>query len=73
VQFELQSAEDAARAGREFRGQPDIITIARREWTFERATGRAQTVQPVKFSFPNGAAMEWGRLSIEQGQLTADS
>src|SRR5260221_235789 len=54
VQFELQSAEDAARAAANPGGRPNIIHIDTSEVTFERATGRAQTVQLVKFSFPNG-------------------
>src|SRR5260370_20548820 len=53
VQFDLQSAEDAARAAANSGGSPNIIHIDTTAVTFERATGRAQTVQPVKFSFPN--------------------
>lgn len=54
VDFELQSADDAARAAASPSAKPNIIHIETSAVTFERATGRAQTVQPVKFSFPNG-------------------
>lgn len=70
VQFELQSAEDAARAAANPGGRPNIIHIDTSGVTFERATGRAQTVQLVKFSFPNGGGDGIGALyQSEQGQL----
>jgi lipopolysaccharide export system protein LptA len=70
VQFELQSAEDAARAAANPGGRPNIIHIDTSGVTFERATGRAQTVQPVKFSFPNGSGDGVGAVyQSEQGQL----
>jgi lipopolysaccharide export system protein LptA len=55
VQFELQTAADAARLAADPTGKSNIIHIETTGVTFERATGRAQTVQPVKFSFPNGS------------------
>jgi lipopolysaccharide export system protein LptA len=70
VQFELQSAEDAARAATNPAGKPNIIHIDTSGVTFERATGRAQTVQLVKFSFPNGGGDGVGAVyQSEQGQL----
>ena len=70
VQFELQSAEDVARATANPGGKPNIIHIDTSGVTFERATGRAQTVQPVKFSFPNGSGDGVGAVyQSEQGQL----
>jgi lipopolysaccharide export system protein LptA len=70
VQFELQSAEDAARAATNTGGRPNIIHIDTSGVTFERATGRAQTVQLVKFSFPNGGGDGVGAVyQSEQGQL----
>src|ERR1700686_753673 len=70
VQFELQSAEDAARAAANPIGKPNIIHIDTSGVTFERATGRAQTVQLVKFSFPNGGGDGVGAVyQSEQGQL----
>jgi lipopolysaccharide export system protein LptA len=70
VQFELQSAEDAARAAANAASRPNIIHIDTTGVTFERATGRAQTVQLVKFSFPNGGGDGVGAVyQPEQGQL----
>lgn len=70
VQFELQSAEDAARAAANPGGRPNIIHIDTSGVTFERATGRAQTVQLVKFSFPNGNGDGIGAVyQSEQGQM----
>jgi lipopolysaccharide export system protein LptA len=70
VQFELQSAEDAARVASNPTGKPNIIHIDTSGVTFERATGRAQTVQLVKFSFTNGSGDGVGALyQSEQGQL----
>src|SRR5882724_2939530 len=70
VQFELQSAEDAARAAANPGGGPNIIHIDTSEVTFERATGRAQTVQLVKFSFPNGKGDGIGAVyQSERGQM----
>ncbi|HEV2101483.1 MAG TPA: LptA/OstA family protein [Candidatus Acidoferrum sp.] len=69
VQFELQSAEDAARPVNPG-SRPNIIHIDTSGVTFERATGRAQTVQPVKFSFPNGNGDGIGAVyQSEQGQM----
>ena len=70
VQFELQSAEDAARAAANPGGRPNIIHIDTSGVTFERATGRAQTVQLVKFSFPNGSGDGIGAVyQSEQGLM----
>ena len=70
VQFELQSAEDAARTAADAGSRPNIIHIDTTGVTFERATGRAQTVQLVKFSFPNGSGDGVGAVyQSEQGQL----
>jgi lipopolysaccharide export system protein LptA len=54
VNFDLESADDAARVATEPSTKPNIIHIETSAVTFERATGLAQTVQPVQFSFPNG-------------------
>ena len=70
VQFELQSAEDAARMAANSGGRPNIIHIETSGVTFERATGRAQTVQLVKFSFPNGNGDGIGAVyQSEQGHM----
>ncbi len=70
VQFELQSAEDAARAAKNPAAKANIIHIDTTGVTFERSTGRAQTVQPVKFSFTNGNGDGLGAVyQSEEGQL----
>ena len=70
VQFELQSAEDAARVAKNPAAKPNVIHIDTTGVTFERSTGRAQTVQPVKFSFSNGRGDGLGAVyQAEEGQL----
>ena len=70
VQMELQSAADAERLRQQSAAVPNIIRVETRGVTFEKATGRAQTVQPVKFSFPNGSGDGVGAVySSEEGQL----
>jgi lipopolysaccharide export system protein LptA len=54
VLMELQSAAAAERARQEPSSVPNIIKVETSAVTFERATGRAQTVAHVKFSFPDG-------------------
>jgi len=70
VQFELQSAEDASRVEKNPVAKPNIIHIDTTSVTFERSTGRAQTVQPVTFSFTNGHGDGVGAVyHSEEGQL----
>jgi len=70
VRFELESADDAARAATDPNARPNIIHIETTGVTFERATGRAQTVQPVKFTFPNGSGDGVGAVYLsDSGQL----
>jgi lipopolysaccharide export system protein LptA len=70
VQMELQSAADAERARQQSAALANIIRVETRGVTFERVTGRAQTVQPVKFTFPNGSGDGLGAVySSEEGQL----
>lgn len=70
VQMELQSAADLERLRWQSSAVPNIIRVETRGVTFEKATGRAQTVQPVKFSFPNGGGDGVGAVySSEEGQL----
>lgn len=54
VRMDLQSAADAERADENGRGQANVIHVETSGVTFEKSTGRAQTVQPVKFTFANG-------------------
>lgn len=54
VQMDLQSAADVQRAKRKGASQANVIHVETSAVTFEKSTGRAQTVQPVKFTFTNG-------------------
>jgi len=70
VQMELQSAATAEHARQESSGVPNIVRVETSGVTFERATGRAQTVAPVKFSFPNGSGEGLGAVYFsEEGVL----
>jgi len=70
VQMELQSAEDAQREEKRFGAKANVIHVETSGVTFERSSGQAQTVQPVKFSFANGSGEGVGAVySSEQGTL----
>jgi len=66
VLMELQSAADAERAKTESSAVPNVIHVQTSAVTFERATGRAQTVAPVKFSFPNGSGDGIGAMYFSE-------
>jgi lipopolysaccharide export system protein LptA len=69
VQMDLQSAADAERA-RAKGGKANLMHVETSGVTFERTTGRAQTVKPVKFSFADGEGEGLGALySSEEGEL----
>ncbi len=69
VEMDLQSAVDAARSEKEG-AKVGVIRVETSGVTFEKATGRAQTVMPVKFSFPNGEGKGVGAVySADDGQL----
>lgn len=69
VEMDLQSAADAQRTGLNG-GQANVIHVETSGVTFERTTGRAQTVRPVKFSFANGEGEGLGAVySSEEGEL----
>ncbi|MFI5098359.1 MAG: LptA/OstA family protein [Candidatus Acidiferrales bacterium] len=70
VLMELQSAAAAERARQESSSAPSVVRVETSGVTFERATGRAQTVAPVKFSFPNGSGEGLGAVYFsEEGVL----
>jgi lipopolysaccharide export system protein LptA len=70
VQMELQSAADAERAKRPGEGAANVIHVQTSGVTFEKTTGRAQTVQPVKFTLPNGDGEGVGGVYFsEEGML----
>ncbi|HKM82556.1 MAG TPA: LptA/OstA family protein [Candidatus Acidoferrum sp.] len=70
VLMELQSAAAAERARQESSSAPSVVRVETSGVTFERATGRAQTVAPVKFSFPGGGGEGLGAVYFsEEGVL----
>jgi lipopolysaccharide export system protein LptA len=70
VLMELQSAVAAERARGETSSAPRVVRVETSGVTFERATGRAQTVAPVKFSFPDGSGEGLGAVYFsEEGVL----
>jgi lipopolysaccharide export system protein LptA len=70
VQMDLQSAADAQRAKNDSSAPPNVIHVETSGVTFEKASGRAQTSQPVKFTFANGDGEGLGALYFsEEGIL----
>lgn len=70
VQLDLQSAADAERAAQNPSAAPQVVHIETRGVTFDRATGTADTAQPVTFSFPNGSGGAVGAsYNSDQGAL----
>ena len=70
VVIDLQSAADAEREAKDPRAVPNVIHVETTGVTFEKATGRAQTVQPVRFSFVNGDGEGVGAVYFsEEGRL----
>jgi hypothetical protein len=68
VQMDLQSAADAQRA--QNGGKANVIHVETSAVTFEKTTGRAQTVKPVQFSFADGEGDGVGAVySSEAGEL----
>ena len=71
VQFDLQSAADAERAEMNPGAlQTQKVHVETRSVTFNRATGMAQSDQPVKFVFPNGTGEAVGmEYQSEEGAI----
>jgi lipopolysaccharide export system protein LptA len=70
VLIELQSAADAALSKKQGGLPVGVARVETSGVTFERATGQAQTVKPVNFSFPSGKGKGIGAVySSEEGQL----
>jgi lipopolysaccharide export system protein LptA len=70
VVMDLQSAADAAKSKSNPHATPNVIHVETSGVTFDRATAKAQTVQPVKFTFPNGSGEGVGAVYFsEEGQL----
>ncbi|HKW55788.1 MAG TPA: LptA/OstA family protein [Candidatus Acidoferrum sp.] len=70
VQLDLQSAADAQRATKNPSAAPQTVHLETRGVTFDRATGAADTAEPVTFSFPNGRGGAVGAsYNSDQGKL----
>jgi len=70
VQMDLQSAADFGRASQQGGNKANVIHVETSGVTFEKNTGRAQTVQPVKFMFTNGEGEGLGAVYFsEEGTL----
>jgi len=70
VQIDLESAEDAERAAKSPGTLPQIVHVQTRGVKFDRATGTAETDQPVTFTFPNGNGAAVGaEYNSENGTL----
>jgi lipopolysaccharide export system protein LptA len=70
VQIDLESAEDADRAAKDPAVALQIVHVQTRGVKFDRATGTAETDQPVTFTFPNGNGAAVGaEYNSEEGTL----
>jgi lipopolysaccharide export system protein LptA len=70
VIMDLQSAADAEKSKKDPRAVPNIIHVETSGVTFDHATAKAQTVQPVKFTFTNGNGEGVGAVYFsEEGKL----
>src|SRR5579885_3091780 len=71
VQMDLQSAADAARVVSDpGSGAAQIVHVATRAVTFDRAKGAASSDQPVTFSFPDGQGRAVGvQYNSDQGTM----
>ncbi|HEY1481393.1 MAG TPA: hypothetical protein VGF19_01610, partial [Candidatus Acidoferrum sp.] len=70
VDMELQSAADEERSKQTPGMLQGVVHVATSGVTFDRATGNAQTVAPVKFDFPNGNGDGVGAVyASEEGHL----
>ena len=70
VIMDLQSAADAEKARNNPHAVPNVIHVETSGVTFDHATAKAQTVQPVKFTFPNGSGEGGGAVYFsDEGRL----
>jgi lipopolysaccharide export system protein LptA len=69
VLMEMQSAADAERVKQHPDAAPNVVRVETRAVTFEKATGKAQTSEPVKFSFPNGSGEGLGAVYLSDEGL----
>ena len=70
VQMDLQSSEEAERAAKNPAAPAQKVHVETRGVTFNRASGAAQTDQPVKFVFPGGSGEAVGvEYQSEEGTV----
>ena len=70
VQIDLESAADAENVARNPAPPPQIVHVETRGVNFDRASGDAETEQPVEFTFPNGSGQAVGaKYNSEAGTL----
>jgi lipopolysaccharide export system protein LptA len=70
VIMDFQSAADAEKFRNNPHAIPNVIHVETSGVTFDHATAKAQTVQPVKFTFPNGSGEGVGAVYFpEEGRL----
>jgi lipopolysaccharide export system protein LptA len=69
VLMEMQSAADAQRVRQHPDAIPSVVRVETHAVTFEKATGKAQTSEPVKFSFPNGSGEGLGAIYFSEDGL----
>jgi len=69
VELDLQSAADAQRAQAQGDHRAGVIHVETSGVTFEKATGRAETGQPVKFSLANGEGEGLGATYFSENGL----
>jgi lipopolysaccharide export system protein LptA len=70
VQFDLESAADAAHTQADPTAKPNLIHVETSGVTFNAKSGRADTAQPVQFTMPNGNGEGLGATYLsEEGVL----
>ena len=70
VLIDLESAEEAERTAKDPAAVPQLVHVQTRGVKFDRATGTAETDQPVTFTFPNGHGAAVGaEYNSEDGTL----
>ncbi len=66
VQFDLESAADAARTQKDRAAKPNVIHVETTAVTFDAKSGKAQTSKPVRFTLPNGSGDGVGATYLSQ-------
>ena len=69
VQIDLESAADAQKTTSSSSTKPNLIHVETSGVTFNAKSGKAETVQPVKFTMPNGEGDGIGATYLSQDGL----